>query len=471
MIRKVQSIFLAIIVLSGLLLSGCFDDSSTGTDGTALSMNSHVNGLDAQSSLSKIVLSVSQTSSVAGDGTLVSSGNGNSSGISENSSNTLLTVTKSSAMSISAEVQSSDSDNNSWSNSVLVSSSVTQIMSSQSTASYSSNEQLISSSVHNDITPFDSSFTLLNMPIDTTQDRVYDMLTVDSEDIPVNAFRAFYFDTHYRSNDVCSEMVRHAYTLSGNISRSRIMECMHIYQVATYYIGSFTFQRSGTKIFDISILHESIVFLYINGVNIDITSRDKKIEYVFEKGVEYLIEICVEPYSPGGAAWFSMYDLLEYSENSSIQQIVESHPTAEIWVASVEYGGKNNISLINNEPETEAILFLLSENEVKWNLIDFNTSNIKAVIVSNEDTGSSIHNIAPVRPVVYYLPSSIPLLAGDHIPGSWIREEACDDAPDKTCITPDYFTMQDYLKNVYGAKITKFIGESRPDTLVVPTYK
>ncbi len=229
--------------------------------------------------------------------------------------------------------------------------------------------------------------------------------------------------------------------------------------VNIYYKGNFKFSNAAYMNIR-SWSGSEHISVYINGMVQSQTFQNfDTVEFEFEPGVEYEIEYevtGVEPYIPFHR--IEMYPNVEVKNNQEIHDYLSRFPNAETFVVALDKANGFSLVIAQGPIQTETILFLLSNKEIKWDISLFDTQNVKAIVVSSNDG----------MPLLLNVPDHVKLFYVDNIPSTYIQKETCSNDPSAECDTPEYSTMKSFINAAYGVSIHSFIGIEKTDWINLP---
>ena len=210
-------------------------------------------------------------------------------------------------------------------------------------------------------------------------------ITVDEKEIPVNAFRATYFNT------------------PGEVLHTEVVPNPRHYRKFTFghWIGYLEFKEETVRSIEIfQGLNRSQVI--INGETVwDQKAYSRSIPYTFSKG-RHLVEVKFEQrHSPGFLISFNEKKQI-LNHNELAQQLRALKPF------HVHYCGtyKNNnpdgaITVSFRADKKPSILFLNSFEGVIWDFDNQDVNHLKAIVVSSKNHGTAIVNLTKNIPVFY----------------------------------------------------------------------
>ena len=210
-------------------------------------------------------------------------------------------------------------------------------------------------------------------------------IAVNEKEIPVNAFRATYFNT------------------PGEVLHTEVVPNPRHYREFTFghWIGYLEFKEETVRSIEIfQGLNRSQVI--INGETVwDQKGYSRSIPYTFSKG-RHLVEVTFEQrHSPGFLISFNEKKQI-LNHNELAQQLQPLKPF------DIHYCGtyKNNnpdgaITISFRADKKPSILFLNSYEGVIWDFDNQGLNHLKAVVVSSKKHGTAIVNLTKNMPIFY----------------------------------------------------------------------
>jgi hypothetical protein len=273
-------------------------------------------------------------------------------------------------------------------------------------------------------------------------------------EIPRNAFKAFYFNINRPNSSILTETVEYAEIKYGSLDNRPIPP----QNFAGYWVGNWTFPESKS--------------LQLNLSQSNATTRvyvDDKLVYQGggnpNKGIEFTRgthKIEVEHVNN----WHTVDFLMNLQEKHAILPYEEIRVglkkqlpgDAKTIYVGVYEGGKNSHSVTVNLKDTAGATFLIlnSSNAVKWVLKGPGKDRVNAILLSSQKSKSEvIEGVRKDLPVYHYR-----LLNA----GFRLRPK-CNDSH---CEGKNFLEMSKDVEFLFQQKISGFTGRYSPDSLFAP---
>jgi hypothetical protein len=267
--------------------------------------------------------------------------------------------------------------------------------------------------------------------------------------IPKNALRAFYFDTKSPKTTIFEEVVTGADThyLPDNQNLSNIAPD----GFGGYWIGNYVFTKEQMYTIHIS-QGSSESRIRIDGVVVFEGTESKSFDYNFTRGTHKVeIEQVNKNWTGSGSTifllpWAKSYTIAELSTALEPQW---KNKSAQVWLASpYDIGGADRTVTVSlKQTSVPTTLVLSSYIATTWAYPTNSQANIKAIVLSSYDKGSSIKNVPPNIPV-YVLREWIENVDGNHL------VTICP-------ITEDYCSRDNDVRPA-AQKVASFFGGEKP---------
>ncbi len=267
--------------------------------------------------------------------------------------------------------------------------------------------------------------------------------------IPTNAFRAFYFDVRNPTVVVYTEVV-------GGADTHYLPENGHLGSIKSdsfggYWIGNYVFATSQKYTFHLS-QGSSESRIRVDGIVIFEGTGSESVDYTFTPGTHKVeIEQVNKSWTSSGSTIFLLPWAKAYTvaELSAALAPLWKNSSAQVWLASPsDISGANRVTQIALKPTSvPTTLVLGSYIATTWVYPSNSQANIKAIVLSASDKGSSIKNVPPGIPV-YILNERIESVSADRL------VSICP-------VTEDYCS-RDYDVRPAAAMVASFFGGKKP---------
>lgn len=263
----------------------------------------------------------------------------------------------------------------------------------------------------------------------------------NEQEIPINKFLAFYFDSrdvnvvkYTEIVDYPAAHIAHApfYGISGE-------------NFGAYWIGYLEFKEM--TVIDVNVRYDDAQQIIIDDViQLSNENMKKNIQITLPEG-RHKVEICYLSKSlfPSFLTTFTIERKL-YDVND-IKDQLSSIKNSVVWYCGVHSSENFNysIDLKLRESKDPVILFLASEDAVIWKTNDFGKSNIKAIVIASNSLGSFVSNVPPNIKVINY-----------------------DNVPIQHNLSINSTNLKNSLEYITGKKLSGFSGSMLSKSLNVP---
>jgi hypothetical protein len=272
----------------------------------------------------------------------------------------------------------------------------------------------------------------------------------DSSEIPVNGFKAFYFEdstdmARLDSERVAFPALSYAYTGPGGVPAQRF---------DAYWIGRFEFAEDTAWRIDLS-QSNSVARILIDDREIYTGEGSLSLIHAFAKG-SHLIEI--EYKNDWHTISFSV--LFAPAVVDKPAGALDTAATgAEYWYASVNESGKSDLGLdVSLKPSAKpVILFLSSYRVVRWNIVPADSAQVLAVFVDSYEPQSTVTGLRASVPVTFR--KGIPM-AYRLMPDCYPQTGYCNDN--------GFLKLARYMGDEFKISLTGYTGDYNPASLSVP---
>ncbi len=221
------------------------------------------------------------------------------------------------------------------------------------------------------------------------------------KEIPVNKFRAFYF------NEQTSGIIRHTEIVDHPVINFVRNDFYNINAACfgAYWIGYLEFEKETTM--TINVYQErSESKIFINGENIFSNvglTKSKERDYTFEPG-RHKVEIQYISNDSSASFWVDIHSQrTEYNE-FSLREMLDTISDPEILYCGA-YESDNfdmSVEVTLKYSDRKKVLFLSSVRPIIWKIKNASTSNLETVIVSSYDKESAVEGLSDETDVIYY---------------------------------------------------------------------
>lgn len=215
-----------------------------------------------------------------------------------------------------------------------------------------------------------------------------------SENIPVNKFRADYFDISEPNNIICSEIV-------DSVRIQYSWEDGGIFQIDSQkfggrWVGIFEYETTKTQSIHIS-QGSSEAKILIDGVEVYNGDSSKSFDYTFTAG-EHEIEVQYVNNWHTVDFSVSIQEPIIIRKTADVKNILSTHISqndTNIWYVGLyesdSFDGSVMVDVASSDIPT--VIFLNSYSPISWVLLDNEQANIKAIIISSYNPGSEVKNL------------------------------------------------------------------------------
>lgn len=267
--------------------------------------------------------------------------------------------------------------------------------------------------------------------------------------IPTNALRAFYFDTKKPGIIIYDEVVNGADThyLPENPKLGSIAHD----SFGGYWIGNYVF--TATQKYTIHLSQGSSESrIRIDGIIVYEGTESKSFDHTFTPGTHKVeIEQVNKNWTMSGSTIFLLPLARSYSV-SELKTVLEpqwKNKNSQIWLASpYDISGSDRIVKIVLKPTLlPTTLVLSSYIATTWSYPTNSQANIKAIVISSQDKGSSIKNVPPNIPV--------------YVLDEWIEQVDASNLVTICPVSEDYCSQESDIRPV-ALKVANFFGGKKP---------
>ena len=218
----------------------------------------------------------------------------------------------------------------------------------------------------------------------------------NEQEIPINKFLTYYFDWRYLNVFKHKEIVEYQ---AIHISHAPFHGIDGEY-FGAYWVGYIDFKENTT----INVKYDDVQQIIIDGViQLNNKNLSKNIPINFSEGRHKVEVFFLSRYR--FPSFLVTYNVERKADDVElIKNRLSSIKNSVVWYCGVHSSESHDFSidLKLKESKDPVILFLASENPVIWNLNYFDKTNIQAIVISSNSTGSVLRIAPPAAKIMYF---------------------------------------------------------------------